>query len=192
MTIIGILGDIGSGKTFISNLFGFPVFNADAEVGKIYKKNYKCFLKLKKKFPSFVKSFPINKKELSNLIKHDKSNIVKIGKIVHPFVKKNLEYFFKKNKSKKIVILDIPLLLENKLTSSDMILIFIDAPKKDLIKRLRKRKNFNPKLYNIIKKNQLPLSLKKKKSNFIIRNNFKIEYVKKKIKEIKLKLKNRE
>ena len=50
MTIIGILGDIGSGKTFISNLFGFPVFNADAEVGKIYKKNYKCFLKLKKNF----------------------------------------------------------------------------------------------------------------------------------------------
>ena len=71
-----------------------------------------------------------------------------------------------------------------------MILIFIDAPKKDLIKRLRKRKNFNPKLYNIIKKNQLPLSFKKKKSNFIIRNNFKIEYVKKKIKEIKLKIKN--
>ena len=71
-----------------------------------------------------------------------------------------------------------------------MILIFIDAPKKDLIKRLRKRKNFNLKLYNIIKKNQLPLSFKKKKSKFIIRNNFKIEYVKKKIKEIKLKIKN--
>ena len=165
MTIIGILGDIGAGKTFISKLFGFPVFNADSEVNKIYKKNYECFLKLKKRFPNFIRSFPINKIELSNSIKFDTSNIVKIGKIVHPFVKKNLECFLKKNKSKKIVILDIPLLLENKLTSSDMILIFVDAYKKEVVKRLRKRPNFSIKLYNIIKKNQFPLSLKKKKSN---------------------------
>ena len=35
---IGILGDIGSGKSFIAKQFGYPVFNADKEVNKIYKK----------------------------------------------------------------------------------------------------------------------------------------------------------
>ena len=50
MIKIGILGDIGSGKTFVANNFGYPVFNADIEVSKIYKNNKSCFKILKKKF----------------------------------------------------------------------------------------------------------------------------------------------
>ena len=50
MIKIAIVGEIGSGKTFISKLFGYPVFNADDEVVEIYKKNRKCFNKLKKNF----------------------------------------------------------------------------------------------------------------------------------------------
>ena len=46
MIKIGILGDIGSGKSFVSKQFGFPIFNADAEVEKIYRTNKKCFYKL--------------------------------------------------------------------------------------------------------------------------------------------------
>ena len=190
MIKIGILGDIGAGKSFISNLFGYPVFNADTEVRKIYKKNYNCFLKLKYEFPSFITKFPVLKEEILNLIENKKSNIIKIGKIVHPYVRKNLKLFLKKNRNKKIVILDIPLLLENKLNSNDMILIFIETKKKDVLKRLKKRQYFNFKLHKIVKNNQLALSIKKKKSDFIIKNNFKIQYVKNNIKKIKKDLKN--
>ena len=49
MKRIGILGDIGSGKSYVSKCFGYPVFNADLEVGKIYKKDKNTFKKLKKK-----------------------------------------------------------------------------------------------------------------------------------------------
>jgi dephospho-CoA kinase len=52
MIRIGIIGDIGSGKSYVAKQFGFPVFNADIEVIKIYKKNKKCFKKLKKTFPN--------------------------------------------------------------------------------------------------------------------------------------------
>ena len=45
MIKIGILGDIGSGKSFVAKQFGYPVFNADKEVGKIYKNNIYCFYK---------------------------------------------------------------------------------------------------------------------------------------------------
>ena len=48
MIRIGILGDIGSGKTYVAKKFGYPVFNADNEVGKLYKNNKKVFQKLKK------------------------------------------------------------------------------------------------------------------------------------------------
>tara|TARA_B100001027_G_scaffold99424_1_gene68257 strand:- start:3860 stop:4426 length:567 start_codon:yes stop_codon:yes gene_type:complete len=184
MIKIGILGDIGSGKTFISNLFGYPVFSADKEIVKIYKNNKNCFFKLNKKFPNFINKFPVNKNDIISLILKNKKNIEKIGKIVHPYVHKELKSFLKKNK-KKIVILDIPLLLENKITMPGLIYIFIDTKKKDIAKNLLKRPKFDKKLYNIMKENQLPLSYKKRKSRFIIKNNFINKNFLKEIKEIK-------
>ena len=130
MIRIGILGDIGSGKSYIANQFGYPVFNADAEVKKIYKKNKKCFKKLKKKFPKYIFSFPVKKKELYKVILVNKNNVKKINKIIHPEVRLRMNKFIKKNKRKKAIVLDIPLLLEGKINNKDDILVFIDAKKK--------------------------------------------------------------
>ena len=80
MIKVAILGDIGSGKTFVSNKFGYPVFNADKEVANIYKKNKACFLRLKKKFPKFINTYPIDKNELKDLILKNSNNIKKISK----------------------------------------------------------------------------------------------------------------
>ena len=68
MIKIGILGEIGSGKSYVAINFGYPVFNADYEVGKIYKKNKKCFKKLKKMLPGHIFSFPVRTNELSKAI----------------------------------------------------------------------------------------------------------------------------
>ena len=57
MIRIGILGDIGSGKSYVANNFGYPVFNADYEVSKLYKKNKKIFLKNKKKITKIYLHF---------------------------------------------------------------------------------------------------------------------------------------
>ena len=83
MIKIGILGDIGSGKSYIAKNFGYPVFNADEEVGKLYKKNKKIFIKLKKVLPKFIYSFPINKNEIIKAIFANKTNLKKITKIIH-------------------------------------------------------------------------------------------------------------
>ena len=90
-----------------------------------------------------------------------------------------MNIFLKKNKNIKIVILDIPLLLENKINKKSDILVFVNSNKKDVLKRLKKRKNFNKKLYLKFKKIQLPLEFKKKKSDFIIKNNFKKKNIRK-------------
>ena len=89
MIKISLVGDIGSGKTYISKLFKAPCFFADIEVKRLYKSNIQCFNKLKKKFPQFIKTFPIKKIELSNTIKDKSSNLKSIGFIVHPFIRKN-------------------------------------------------------------------------------------------------------
>ena len=88
MIRIGIIGDIGSGKSYIARNFGYPVFNADQEVSKLYKNNRKIFRRLNKLIPRYIVSFPIDKKEISNAILENQVNLKKIIKIVHKDIKK--------------------------------------------------------------------------------------------------------
>tara|TARA_Y100000591_G_C21712162_1_gene634122 strand:+ start:420 stop:989 length:570 start_codon:yes stop_codon:yes gene_type:complete len=172
MIRIGLLGDIGSGKSYVARKFGYPVFNADNEVSKIYRKNKKIFNKLRKILPNYINSYPIKKSEVTAAILKKKSNLKKIVKIVHLEIRKKMNRFVQKHKNKKIVILDIPLLLENKINKKTDILIFIHSNKSDILKRLKKRKNFNFRILKKFRDIQLPLDYKRKKSHFIIKNDF--------------------
>ena len=146
MIRIGVVGAIGSGKSYVSKSFGFPLFNADAEVAKLYKKDKKIFIKLKKVLPKYFDSFPVKKK--------------------------------------KVVILDIPLLLENKINKKKDVLIFVQSKQSIINKKLKKRKGYNKKLFYRFKNIQLSLNHKKKKSHFIINNDFTKKTVEKYVKHI--------
>ena len=189
MIRIGILGDIGSGKSFVAKSFGYPVFNADNEVGKLYKKNRKIFIKLNKSLPKHITHFPLKKKEVARAILANKNNLRKIIRIIHPEIRKKMNIFLKKNKKRKLVVLDIPLLLENKINKKKDILIFIQSNRAEILKRLKKRQNFNLKIVNRFRKIQLPLDHKRKKSNFIIKNNFTNKFIKNQIRYILNQLK---
>ena len=172
MIRVGVLGEIGAGKTYVANNFGYPVFDADLEVSKLYNKNKKIFYKLNKKLPQYIFSFPINKNEITKAILSNNTNLKKILKIVHAEVRKKMNLFLKKNKNEKIIILDIPLLLENKINNKKDILVFVESSKKNIKKRLEKRPNFNKKLLKKFKKIQFTPVYKKKKSRFVIKNKF--------------------
>ena len=184
MIRIAVLGDIGSGKSYVAKQFGYPVFNADNEVTKLYKKSRKCYDKLKKALPEYIVSFPVKKIEISKAIIADQHNLKKIIKIVHPEVRFNMKNFIKKNKKKKFVILDIPLLIENKINKKNDILIFVDAKKREINRRLKKKININSKMLKRFKKLQLPVEFKKKQSNFTVKNIFRNNYIKKNVKKV--------
>ena len=188
MIRIAVVGDIGSGKSYIANLFGYPVFNADFEVAKIYKTNKSCFKRLKETLPKYFSVFPAKKMQIIKAIEASEKNLKKITNIIHPEIRKKLIIFLKKNKQKKAVVLDIPLLLENKLNLKNDIIVFVQSKKGDIIKKLKKRKNFNLSLYNQFKKIQLPLGYKKKNSNHIIKNNFTNNFAKMSVKKILKKI----
>ena len=184
MIRLAVIGDIGSGKSYIAKQFGYPVFNADAEVTKLYRKSRKCYSKLKKALPNHITSFPVKKSELLKAIMVNQQSLKKIAKIVHPEVRFRMNKFINKNKNKKFVILDIPLFLENKMNKKSDILIFIDAEKKEINKRLKKKHNENLKIIEKFKKLQLPVEFKKKHSDFTIKNNFRNNFAKKNVKNI--------
>tara|TARA_Y100000768_G_C23754722_1_gene575642 strand:- start:72 stop:659 length:588 start_codon:yes stop_codon:yes gene_type:complete len=190
MIIVGILGDIGSGKSFISKQFGCPVFNADRQVKKIYQNDTNCFKKLKKKLPKYITKYPLDKIELVKAILANDSNLKKIIEIVHPIIRKKMKNFCKKYKKENMIILDIPLLIENNLNKKNHVLIFIDSKKSDISYRLRKRLNYNKKLISKFRKLQKPLLFKKKISKYVIKNDFKLLTIKKRVKLIKKSILN--
>jgi|TARA_B100000795_G_scaffold222300_1_gene177177 dephospho-CoA kinase len=184
MIRVAVIGDIGSGKSYVAKLFGYPVFNADLEVAKIYNTNRGCFKKLKKKLPKYFFSFPVKKSEIINAIMANQTNIKKITNIIHPEIRKKMNIFLKTNKKKRAVILDVPLFLENSLNNKGDVLIFIQSKKTEILKRLKKRKSFSLNLLNRFKKIQLSTIHKKKKAQFVIKNDFTSKSVKKSINKI--------
>ena len=190
MIKIGMVGDIGSGKSFVAKQFGYPIFNADIEVAKIYKTEKSCFLKLKKKLPKYINSYPIKKNELGRAILKNKNNLKKIVNIVHPLVRKRMNNFLKKNYKSKMVVLDIPLLIENKMYDKNFVLIFIKAKKSHINKKLKERSNYNKVLIKNFRKLQTSIKIKKKLSHYIIKNNFKLSNIKKNVTFVKKQILN--
>ena len=93
MIRIAVLGDIGSGKSHVAKQFGYPVFNADSEVERLYKKSRKCFNKLKKALPKYIISFPLKKSEISKAIIDNHANLRKVVKIIHPEIRHKMNKF---------------------------------------------------------------------------------------------------
>ena len=182
MIRIAVLGDIGSGKSFFAKQLNIPLFNADNTVSDLYKSSRNLYVKLKKSFPKYISKFPIGKDDLVKIINQNPVNLKKIIKIVHPLVRKEMNKFLKKNKNKKAVVLDIPLFLENKLNLNTDILVFIDPSKNKMISKLKKRKNFNLKIYKLLKSVQLPLDLKKKKRTLWLKIILIVQRLKKTLK----------
>ena len=174
MIKICVVGSIGSGKTYISKLLAgkkFPIFNADEEVSNVYKQK-SIFAKLKKTLSKYIGSYPIDKQELIQAISSNQNNLKKIIKIVHPEVRKKMKLFLQKNKNKKVVIMDIPLLLENKLHEPEDVIICIDANQKLLDAKLKQRPSYNKKMISILRKIQLPIEEKKLLADFVLVNNY--------------------
>ena len=126
----------------------------------------------------------MQKSKVSEAIIDNQNNLNKIIKIVHPAIRIKMDNFIKKHRNKKFVILDIPLLIENKINKKNDIVIFVEAEKDEIRKRLKKRSMTNPKIINKFKKIQLDVELKKRKSNYIIKNNFKNNSIKKSVRKL--------
>jgi len=183
--VIGVVGDIASGKTYVSQVFeslGYRVFNADKIVHAIYRNNNRINLKISKLFKLKLYKKRINLKDLVNLIINSKIKLQLLNKIIHPEVKKKLLIFIKKNKKKKLTILDIPLLLETNFKVFADVIIFIDTKKNDLIK-FRKKRKIDTRLVEVLEKFHFDKVVKKEMSDFIIRNS-NLKFLKSQIKTI--------
>lgn len=192
--IIGITGDICSGKSTVSNEFkrlGAAVFDAD-KIAKSCLENSKVKIELFKLFGKQIFKFSTNrnnikyqeidKRKLAKIIFRNKNCKKKVEKIVHPLVRKEMFAFLKKNNN-KIVVLDIPLLFESGLCFLCNKIVFVKSKYSQVLTRLKKRK-MDVNDYKARKKAQMDLNKKLKLSDYIIYNTSTLKCLKSECKEL--------
>lgn len=185
MVRVGILGSVGSGKTFIANIFkelSFNIFSADNEVANIYKNNKIVNKKIAKFFKLKLYKGKINKQDLRDSLKKNPKKFKFLNKTIHPIVRKRLAIFLSRFKKNKLVVLDIPLLVENKMLNFVDILVLVKTRSNSFLSRIKKRKNLDKQFLNILKKQQASEKIKEGYADFIIYNSSK--------NKVKLQVKN--
>ena len=183
MKKIGITGSLSSGKTTASKILSYrkgPLFSADNEVKKIYKKNNLKKIISKK---LNLKNYKNLKTVLRNKIINGDLNIKKVESILHPIIRKEMNNFVKKNKKKRTLFFEIPLLIESKLMKKFDLIIFIKARKSIRLKRF-KLKGGSQKLFNILDKKQLNDIKKIKYCDHVVVNENNLKILKKNLSNI--------
>ena len=178
MIKIGITGSLASGKStaskFLSTKHG-PLFSADSVVKELYKsssfKNLIC-----KKFK--IKNNNQIKKNLKKKFFDNSAELKKLEKIIHPLVRKKMKKFTLKNKNKKLLFYEIPLLIESKLMKYFDKIIFIKSKKQLRFKRF-KSKNGDKKLFNLLNSKQMSDNIKVKFCDHVIVNEKNLKILKK-------------
>ena len=180
MIKIGITGSLYSGKTtaskFLSKGRG-PLFSADFAVGKIYQ-NKKFKALISKKFS--IKNNKNIKQSLKKLIIKNRSNLKKLEKIIHPLVRKKMKIFTSKNKNKKILFYEIPLLIESKLMKFFDVIIFIKSKKNIRLRRFRYKRD-DQNLFDLLNSKQMSDRKKIKFCDHVVVNEKNFKILKKKL-----------
>ena len=186
MIKVGILGSVGSGKSFVANIFkelGFNIFSADQVVSQIYKRNKNINKKISNFFKLKLYQGRINKDELRDILKKNEKKFKYLNKIIHPIVRKKLILFLSKYKKTKLVVLDIPLLIENKMFNFVDIFIFVKTKPTIFRIRIKKRKNLDKQFLKLLENQQADEKIKKSYADFTVDNSTK-DKVKLQVKKI--------
>ena len=179
MSIIGLTGGIGSGKTFVSKIFNtndvFVIFDSDLCAKQIMENNIDVIDMVKEKIgKKSYKDGLIQTKYISDIIFSDKEKLNELNKIVHPKVLEELKKF-KYNNLNKLIIIESAILFETGIYLQNDYNILVKAPVKDRINRVMNRDKISK--VDVLKRisSQWSDSKKMDLADFVIDNIDKLE-----------------
>ena len=194
MIKIGLTGSIGMGKTETGKIFselGFPIYNADDVVHKLYEPGQKGAEKIKEVFPDSINSDgSVNRESLSAEVLGNVEKIRVLESVIHPLVGEDREIFFEENVDSPAVVLDIPLLFETGGEKFVDIVVVVDAPADIQEERVLSRPNMTKDKLEKIIAEQIPNDIKKEKADFVVDTSVSIEDAKLQVIKILKKIKN--
>jgi dephospho-CoA kinase len=177
MKKIGITGQMGSGKTFISMKFAtlnVPVLIMDQVVKQLQNTNEELISKIKKRFPGSYDGNVMNKKFMIKKLFFDDTgeNLKDISDIVKPFLREELDKFYQEHQNKKYVLVESALIYEYGFQDQFDQIIFVNSDSQVRKKMAMKRDQISSKEYDRRMKTQLPDKFKIEKSSWVIENDY--------------------
>lgn len=182
---IGLTGCIGMGKSTTLKMFedeGVLTWSADEAVSRLYAKDGKAVLKVQALTPESVVNNSVSREKLREQVKNRPEILLSLELIVNPLIKADRENFLRSNSQKKAVVLDLPLLFENKMELEFDIIVVVSASARVQKERVLSRNTMDIKLLNIIKSKQISDEEKKSRADFVFETT-SIERTKKDVKE---------
>jgi dephospho-CoA kinase len=173
MIVLALTGSIGMGKSTTAKMFeaaGVPIYDADAEVHKLYAKGGAAVAAVEAAFPGVVKDGAVDRGELSKRVLDDIPAILRLEAIVHPMVSQSRVEFFKRVKAEQadVVVLDIPLLFETGGERNVDAVVVASAPAELQRERVLARPGMSEAKFASILQKQTPDAEKRARADFIV------------------------
>ena len=181
---IGLTGCIGMGKSTTLKMFqneGVSTWSADEAVSRLYAKGGKAVLKVQALTPESVVNNAVSRENLREEVKKRPEILLSLELIVNPLIKIDRERFLCSNSEHRAVVLDLPLLFENKMESDFDIIVVVSASEMEQKERVLSRNTMDIKLLNIIKSKQISDKEKRSRADFVFETT-SIEKTKKDVK----------
>ncbi|TZG26383.1 dephospho-CoA kinase [Sphingomonas montanisoli] len=173
MIILGLTGSIGMGKSTVSKMarrLGVPVYDADAEVHRLQGPGGKLVDAIDALFPGVGGEAGIDRVALGRHVLGDKSALARLERLIHPVLVESRRQFLRRHRSRRVVILDVPLLFEKGGWRSVDASVVVSAPAWKQARRVLARPNMNPLKLRNIRQLQMPDHVKRARADFVIDN----------------------
>lgn len=197
MLLIGLTGSIGMGKSETAKMFqaeGIPVYDADAEVHKLYQTGGAAVPLIDAAFPGVVHEGAVDRALLSKQVIGKPDALKKLETIVHPLVGGANRAFLEKvmTEGAEMVLLDIPLLFETGGRERVDVIVVVSAPYELQRERVLARPDMTEEKFEAIFAKQVSDVDKRSGADFIVESDKGLEHAQGQVKEVIAALKGRE
>ena len=180
MFLIGLTGSIGMGKSLTASLFqkeGVPVYDADAAVHSLYEKDGAAVAPIGALVPEAIIDGAVDRAILGQHVLKDGEKLKALEAIVHPLAgEAQMEFLLRNEKAgTKVVVLDIPLLLEGNGEKFVDSVVVVSAPYDLQRARVLARPGMSEERFVDILAKQVPDAEKRKRAEFIVDSSISVE-----------------
>lgn len=173
MLLLGLTGSIGMGKSTVAGMFrklGIPVYDADAEIHKLYAKGGAGVEPIRRAFPDAVVDDHVDRQRLSKLVVGKEAEIQRLEKVIHPLLTEGRAAFFEnaQKEGHTIVVLDIPLIFETGGEDKVHKIAVVSAPAEVQRARVLARPQMTEEKFDAIRARQVEDAEKRRRADFVI------------------------
>jgi dephospho-CoA kinase len=171
MITIGLTGSIGMGKSAAAAMFrraGVPVFDADAAVHTLQGPAGMLLPAIESRFPGTTGPEGVDRQKLGAAVFGKPDELKALERIVHPAVAAERKVWLRRNRSRPLIVLDIPLLFEKKGWRRVDVIVVVSTLAWVQRKRVLARDGMTPGKFRRIIALQTPDAEKRRRADHVI------------------------